>query len=325
METTRRSFLRTVGVGIATASGVAVRPAAAQAIPFKVGLVVLGDFGIAAAPLVAMEKGFFQANGIAAELVPFKGGPDLLKGVLAGSADIGLTGATDPLVFRERGTTIRALAVTVEKNHFTLVVAPQVKRLEDVKGGTIGVTVVGATTWVFARLLAKKMGWDPERDVRILGLGGFDSQVAAMRRGELQAFVWGDGGTVAEAQGIGKILMRLDEVTPRWISELAYATDEAIKTRKDAIQRVLRALFQGQKFCRENPEESVRIASRGIGWPEAATRRAYELVRPLLSVDGRIDVEALRVMQDTLVELGVLKKRLPLEDHYTTEFTPVKV
>lgn len=69
----------------------------------------------------------------------------------------------------------------------------------------------------------------------------------------------------------------------------------------------------------------MRIASKGIGWPEAATRKAYELVRPLLSADGRIDVEALRFMQDTLLELGVLKKRLPLEEHYTTEFTPVRV
>ena len=49
------------------------------------------------------------------------------------------------------------------------------------------------------------------------------------------------------------------------------------------------------------------------------------MVRPLLPVDGRIDLEALKVMQDTLLELGVLKQRLPLDDHYTTEFTPVKV
>jgi hypothetical protein len=29
-------------------------------------------------------------------------------------------------------------------------------------------------------------------------------------------------------------------------------------------------------------------------------------------------------MQDTLIEHGVIKKRLPIEDHFTTEFTPVK-
>ncbi len=119
--------------------------------------------------------------------------------------------------------------------------------------------------------------------------------------------------------------MRMDEVTPKWISQMAYATDETIKTRKADLHKVLRGLFQAIKFMRENPEETIRIASKGIGWPEPATRRAYELTRPLLPVDGRFDLEALKVMQDTLLELGVLKKRLPLEDHYTTEFTPVRI
>ncbi len=38
-----------------------------------------------------------------------------------------------------------------------------------------------------------------------------------------------------------------------------------------------------------------------------------------------MDLEALKVMQDTLLDLGVLKQRLPLDQHYTTEFVPVKV
>jgi ABC-type nitrate/sulfonate/bicarbonate transport system substrate-binding protein len=174
-------------------------------------------------------------------------------------------------------------------------------------------------------MLAKKMGWEPEKDLKIVGIGGIDAQAAALRRGETQGCIFGDAGSVLESQGVGRIIMRLDEVTPKWISLTAYSTDELIKTKKDALQRALRAIFQGHKFCRENAEESIRIASKGIGWPEAATRRAYDIVRPLLSVDGRIDLDAFRVMQDTLLDLGVLKKRLPLDEHYTTEFIPVKV
>jgi NitT/TauT family transport system substrate-binding protein len=170
--------------GVLAASAVRLRPGAAQPLtPVKVGCVVLGDFGINAPTLVGIEKGMFKQNGLDAEMIPFKGGPDLLKGVLAGAADIGLTGATDPLVFRERGTTIRAVATILEKNHFTLTVTSQIKKVEDLKGGTIGVTAVGSTTWVFARMLAKKMGWDPEKDVKIVGVGGIDAQAAALRRG----------------------------------------------------------------------------------------------------------------------------------------------
>lgn len=326
MTTTRRRFLTGLTGGAIAAGMLSQRRALAQATtPVKVGCVVLGDLGINGPTLIALEKGYFKQNGLDAEMIPFKGGPDLLKGMIAGAADIGLTGATDPLVFRDRGTTIRAVATILDKNHFTLTVAPTIKRVEELKGGTIGVTVVGSTTWVFARMLARRQGWDPEKDVKIVGIGGLDAQAAALRRGEVQACIFGDAGAVLEAQGIGRILMRLDEVTPRWISLVAYSTDEMIKTKKDMLQRTLRAIFQGHRFFLENASETIKIAAKGIGWSEAATRRAYDLVRPLLSVDGRMDLEAMKVMQDTLLELGVLKQRLPLDQHYSLDFTPVKV
>ena len=324
--TTRRSFLKTTAGGVAAAAAARAKTAGAQApTPVKIGAVVLGDFGVVTPTLVGIEKGYFKQNGLEAELIPFKGGPDLLKGVLSGSADIGITGATDPLVFRDRGTPIRALATIVEKNHFTLTVLPKIRRLEDLKGGTIGCTVVGSTTWVFARMLAKKMNWDPEKDVRIVGVGGLDAQMAALKRGEIQGTIFGDAGVVIEAEGSGRILMRLDELTPKWISLVAYSTDDIIKTKRDVLQRTLKSVFQGARFCRDNADESIKVASKAIGWPEPATRRAYELLRPLLSTDGRMDLDAMKFMQDTLLDLGVLKTRLPLTDMYTPEFTPVKL
>ena len=324
--TTRRDFLKTAAAGVAAAT--AARSTAAGAQPptqVKIGAVVLGDFGVVTPTMVAIEKGYFKQNGLDAELIPFKGGPDLLKGVLSGSADIGITGATDPLVFRERGTPIRTLATVMEKNHFTLTVVPKVKKLEDLKGGTIGCTVVGSTTWVFARMLAKKMNWDPEKDVRIIGVGGLDAQMAALKRGEIQGSIFGDAGVVLEAEGAGHILMRLDELTPKWISLVAYSTDDIIKAKRDVVARSLKSIFQGARFCLDNADESIRIASKAIGWPAGPTKRAYEMIRPLLSTDGRMDLDAMKFMQDTLLELGVLKTRLPLTDMYTPDFTPVKL
>ncbi len=327
---TRRRFLSMTGAALAAGAGGRWRHAAdvlAQQTlaPFKIGPVVLADLAGTAPILVGIEKGFYRENGVAVEMIPFTGGPTLLRGVLAGTVDMGITGATDPLVFRAAGAPIRGVAEVTEKNHFTLIAAPGLTRVEDLKGGAIGVTAVGATTWVFARMLAKKQGWDPVRDLRIVGLGGFDAQVAAMRRGETKAFIWGDGGAVAETLGVGRIILRLDDITPKWVSLLAYATSDTIRKRKDDLRKVLRGHFQAVKFCRDNREETISIAARGIGWPEPATRRAYEISLPLMSVDGRFDVEAYRFMQETLLDLGVLSVRLPLLDHLTTEFTPVKI
>jgi len=319
---TRRRLLSTALATAATPLG--ARVARAQT-SVKIGTAVLGDYSMAGPVIVALDQGLFKNEGLAAEFVPFRGGPDLLKAVMAGECLIGITGSTDIFVFREAGSPIKMIATHTEGNHFTLNVAPDVQKVGDLKGKAIGVTRVGATTWVFARMVAKKEGWDPDKDVQVVGLGGLDAQLAAMARKEIAAYVWGDGGAVTELQGKSKVLLRLDSVTPKWISQIQYASEDAIAKQADAIKKSQRALFRALKLMRENPKDAAALVSKKLGWTPEAVLGAHKISGPLLPVDGSINVEALGVMQDTLLEYGLIKKKLPLDGYYTREFTPVKV
>lgn len=328
MLTTRRQFFRVTAGGLVAATGVAaVRPAYAQVTTVKIGTAVLGDYSLVSPILVGLEKGYFKAQGVNVEFQPFRGGPDLVKAVLAGQAHIGVSGATDVPVFRagDPPAPIRFVATTVDGNHFTFNVAPSVNALADLKGKSVGVTRVGATTWVFAVLLARQQGWDPERDVKIVGLGGLDAQLAALARGEIHAYVWGDGGAVTELQGKSKILLRLDRVTPRWISQACYCSDEYIKGNRDAISRALKGFFQGSRFMLESPKEAAAIAAKTLKWSEEAILRAHQISGPLLSKDGAINVGAIDAMQTTMVELKAQARRVATQDLYTADFTPVRV
>jgi NitT/TauT family transport system substrate-binding protein len=319
---TRRRFL--AAAAAAAPAALAPRIARAQS-AVKIGTAVLGDYSMAGPVIVALEKGFFKDEELAAEFIPFRGGPDLLKAVMAGEALIGVTGSTDILVFREAGSAIKTVATHTEGNHFTLNVAPEVRGVADLKGKAIGVTRAGATTWVFARMLAKKQGWDPDRDVQVVGLGGLDAQLAAMARREIAAYVWGDGGAVTELQGKSKVLLRFDSVTGKWISQIQYASEEAIRREPEQIRKSMRAMFRAMRLMREHPQEAALLCAKKLGWPPEAVLAAHRISGPLLPVDGRIDITALAVMQDTLLEYAVIKKKLPLEEHLTREFTPVRV
>ncbi len=174
-------------------------------------------------------------------------------------------------------------------------------------------------------MVAKKEGWDPDKDVQVVGLGGLDAQLAAMARKEIAAYVWGDGGAVTELQGKSKILMRLDAVTPKWISQIQYASEDAIARQADAIRKSQRALFRAIKLMRDNPKEAAGLVSKKLGWSPEAVLGAHKISGPLLPVDGSINVEALGVMQEILLEYGLIKKKLPLDAFYTREFTPVRI
>src|SRR5216117_2564469 len=268
----RRRFL-----AAAAAAGTVPALAARAQTPVKIGTAVLGDYSMAGPVIVALERGFFKSEGLAAEFVPFRGGPDLLKAVMAGEWLVGITGSTDILVFREAGSPIKMIATLTEGNHFTLNVGTDVHAVADLRGRAIGVTRVGATTWIFARMLAKKEGWDPDKDVQIVGLGGLDAQLAALARGEIAAYVWGDGGAVTELQGKSKVLLRFDAVTGKWISQIQYASEDTIRSQADPVRKSLRALFTALKLMRESPREAALICAQKLGWSPEAVLRPQDL------------------------------------------------
>jgi ABC-type nitrate/sulfonate/bicarbonate transport system substrate-binding protein len=174
-------------------------------------------------------------------------------------------------------------------------------------------------------MLAKQQGWDADRDVKIVGLGGLDAQLAALTRKEIHAYVWGDGGAVTELQGKSKVVMRLDKVTPRWISQIQYASEDTLRKQAEAIRKVQRAIFRAIRLMRDDPREVADTIAGKLGWSADAVMRAHQISGPLLPHDGTVSVEALQTMQDTLLEYSVIKKRLPLEDHYAREFAPVRI
>src|SRR2546422_11550092 len=86
----RRRFLAT-----AAAIPAALAPWPARgATAVKIGTAVLGDYSMAGPVIVARERGLFAREGLAAEFVPFRGGPDLLKAVMAGGTPPSATTAS---------------------------------------------------------------------------------------------------------------------------------------------------------------------------------------------------------------------------------------
>ena len=322
VRVSRRQFMRTSGAALLAAGAPCISSGQTAV---KVGTAVLGDYSLAGPFIVALDKGFFRTENLAVEFVPFRGGPNLVKAVVAGEILLGAAGATDILVFREAGMPLKMVATQTEGNHFTLNVAPDVQGAADLKGKAIGVTSIGSTTWVFARMFAKAQGWDPDKDVKVVALGALDAQIAALSRKEIAAYVWGDGGAVMQLAGKSKVLTRLDSVTPKWISQIQYVAEDTLKRNAENIRKVMKAVFSAAKFMHEQPQEAAQFVAKKLGWTPDAVLAAHKISGPLFSLNGQVSLEALSSMQEVLMEHGVIKKKLPIEEHVAREFFPVRL
>ena len=233
----RRHILALMGAGLTL-------PAWAQATPEKPKLTL----GVGGKPLlyylpltIAERRNFFKDFGLEVEINDFAGGARSLQALVGGSVDL-VTGAYEhTLRMQARGQDIRS---TLELLRFPTIVigvrkalADKVKSPADFKGLKIGVTAPGSSTYITAVHAMVKAGL-AATDASFIGIGGGQSAVAAMKRGEIDVISHLDP-VIAKLETDGDIVTLIDTRTEAGTRALFGASNPAacLYLRQDFIEK----------------------------------------------------------------------------------------
>ena len=132
---------------------------------------------------LAQELGFFRQENLDVAIATTGSGSKSLEALLGGSADV-VVGSHDHAVqMAAEGRSLRSFVVIMRYPGSVAVLSPagakKIRRVEDLKGATVGVTSPGSSFHFFINYLLIKHGRSPE-DVSIVSLGGNMSRVAAI-------------------------------------------------------------------------------------------------------------------------------------------------
>jgi NitT/TauT family transport system substrate-binding protein len=148
--------------------------------------VALGDVSLNKVPfLMAADAGIYARNGLDVRqfITPGAAQDARESGVIVpaqfvradiGSAPISVGGAS-PMIYRvandAAGIHRVALLTTEGTVRNTIITTNAIARVEDLKGKRLGYSVPGAVTHLAALTFVKHMGWDPARDISLIGNG----------------------------------------------------------------------------------------------------------------------------------------------------------
>jgi len=121
---------------------------------------------------LAQDERIFAKNGIDADLVFMPGSPTLIAAINSGALAVGFTGGTAILAAAAGGADFKVLAASHVRSNHDLVVKPEIKRAEDLRGKRIGVTSIGGTGWMAAMLVFEQLGLNPDKDKLIISAFG---------------------------------------------------------------------------------------------------------------------------------------------------------
>jgi NitT/TauT family transport system substrate-binding protein len=318
----RSRLIRTALAAAAVMLAQGALPAAAEE-ALKVGKSVPQAFGFT--PLnVGVEKGLFQKNGVAVEIVDFGGAPRLAQGLISNAVDMGLGSGPD-MANIVKGATIKAVgAAAGAPMELTITVgtASNINTIADLKGRGVAVSQVGSLTGWLVSTLSASQGWG--RDGIKLVLMNPMSQVLASLISNQVDGITVDLSTALKLQndGHGKMLVKFGDHIKDFHLYVIFATDDLIAKRPQAIRDFLKGWYETIAWMKANKTEAVAIAAKVQNVDPAIVAGTYDLMMPVFSTDGHFNDKALATLARSFVELGLLDKEPDMKTLYTEAFLP---
>ncbi|MGE0152946.1 MAG: ABC transporter substrate-binding protein [Reyranellaceae bacterium] len=307
----RRAVL---GGGIAMGVAALARPTLSQTKEkWRHGMVqAKGDSGFF---YMAQKKGMLERRGIELEMLEFKGGKDVMRGLLASELDSADMQAVETLQAVEKGAKLRFIGSSIIGYPYALYVRPEIASWQELADKRFGISAPGSTPHVMALAMLHAKGVSAEK-VQFMNAGGSASRIKALAAGRLDA-VPASSEFIPMAQDLGvKVMIHSRDIVPQFPRFFVVAGAEVLAKRPDAAARFLAGYMEGLRFCADNRQEAIDLSSTIDGGSEG-DRYAYiydeVMSNKLLSLNMEIPADRILWVRDMMIELGELKEKIAIE------------
>ena len=218
-------------------------------------------------PWVAKELGYLAKYDLAVENLLITGSPRLVQALIAGDVDVIFAGVTAMTRARVRGADVAILGASANLSGQKLMVSrnSKIRRLEEVKGATIGVSQYGSEADTFARNALAKVGLRPDKDVTILQLGGHPQVAAALAVGKLEAGILGGLATLTAERSGARFITSAADLKILSPSGTFATTRGYIQRKRSVVERLTRSFVEAIHYLKTNRSGSIALLQKYLG------------------------------------------------------------
>jgi len=236
---------------------------------------------------LADEEGYFKDEGLKVKIVAFRGGTDMVRGMLAGAVQVGCTAFAGVSVAIKAKQPIKVFYGGFNMAVFDWYAVPSIKNLKDAKGKRFGVSRLGSSTDFLTRYALKSQGIDPKA-VTIIQGGRSAPRMAAMDSGQLDVNIFAPPETFMAADKGYKRIVRQRDIAKDYPYHVFFAKEEFIKNNPNTIRGVLRAVIRGMRLAKSDRERALKTLIGRIKMDPKYAGRTYDDFINDIYEDGRL-------------------------------------
>ncbi len=297
-----------------------VPPALGQLTTLRVGMLPIAS----TLPFfAAVEKKFFQEEGLKVEMKPMRGGAVILPAIAGGSLEVGMSAYISVIVARSRGLDFTVIAPQNRERYFTgakgkegisaIVVREDsgIKGPKGLKGKTMAVNTFAGINQLYVWEWLSMHGIDGKKGVNYIEIG-FPKMGPALRARQIDAMSNTEPFLTVEKKrgGMRTIGYPYQEVNPVPLEISGYVVSEKwLKKNRSLAERFVRAYYKGMDYMLAHRKE----------WPSLLTKytRIKAGIIPNLKMwdwHHPLDPANLQRQADLAYKWGLMGKKLDVKE-----------
>ena len=269
----------------------------------------------------ALDYGILEKYGFKTEHIYIRGQSPALAALAGDQTQFNYGAADGSLPGIAAGIDAKFVASPLVKLPYVMVARKDIRRPEDLKGKSIGVTRPGDLSARLSRQVIRKFGLTTD-DVTIHPIGGSQQErYQAMVGNVVQAILVTPPLDVRAKSDGFNVIYRLIELEIPFVYSSLMTNYKMLRERPESVQRMVAALAEAVHFVEKNPDKAKASVAKAMRVKdEEALQTSYnvyarDIVDRTMIVPGKSIAEAWELARDT----GTIVRRKP-EELYDNSF-----
>ena len=232
---------------------------------------------------IAHERGFFERNGLKAEIIRINSEPTTYQALISGDIDATSGAPTGLVQSNIQGVGVVSLGSWDNLVSYTIMTKNKIDDLSQLRGKKIGINRLGGKSSLVLRVMLEDAGLNTSKDIVLLQLGGSQERLAALVRGGIDAAPV-DFAFEPKMKQLGFHIVP-GRKTP-FMNGPITVTVASLKANRGKWLRFVKAYLEATQYMTTNKEGSMEVLKRIIPGDDKETLDfAYEQMRARATVD----------------------------------------
>jgi NitT/TauT family transport system substrate-binding protein len=270
---------------------------------------------------IAQDAGLWKKHGLDTRVVLFESASTLAQVARSGEVKFAINSGPTTIASRAQGADTVIVAAAVNTLPYSLVAAKGIKKWADLKGKRVAISRLGSGTDTAIRLVCKKFGLDPTKDIVIFQGGTQLVRLQALAAGAIDATLLSPPlDLTAKKQGYS-IVVNIAELGIQYPQLVIETTDRFNRENPQAVKNFLKGFIEGLYYAVANKDETKKIITKYLKTTDSEILEAtYQSFIQITDYSATPNLDGIRNAMDEVAQRVPAAKAKKPEEFVDTRF-----